>query len=83
MSRPGRTASKPARRTPVRPAAARVRPLAASKPAQARAVDQDTTVKALVLLVLIMIVLGSGFLYLQDRPGGAATAPAPIALEKK
>ncbi|HEY1309928.1 MAG TPA: hypothetical protein VGF02_03185, partial [Pseudolabrys sp.] len=67
---------------------ARRKPAMAKKPASApvrrRKHDPETTVNALVLLVLIMIALGSAYLYLQHQPAGAAIAPpASSAMEKK
>jgi hypothetical protein len=60
---------------------------ATRKPARAakrRKQDSETTVNALVLLVLIMIALGSAYLYLQHQPAGAAIAPPTAsAMEKK
>jgi hypothetical protein len=86
MSRPGKIApkvvGKMARRKPAKPAAAHVSP--ASKPSTARKHSPDTTTNALALLVLIMIVLASGYFYLHNQPGGDAMAqPAAVAMEKK
>ena len=53
----------------------------AHKPARKH--DPDATMNMLALLVLFMIVLGSGILYWQHQAGGLAPAPASVAMEKK
>lgn len=93
MSKPGKKARKaaarPARKTRAKTTAKSARkPVMARKPAsmpgKIRRHDPDMTVNALVLMVLIMIALASGYLYLHNQPGGAAMAqPAAIAMENK
>ena len=61
--------------------AASVSLASAHKPARKH--DPDATMNMLALLVLLMIVLGSGILYWQHEAGGAASTPASIAMEKK
>ncbi len=75
MRKPGKMAHKATRKKTSKPAAAS----AVSKPSR----KNDTTMNALFFLVLIMIVLGSGFLSLQHYKSTAATAPASVAMEKK
>jgi hypothetical protein len=87
MSKPGKktrkAAAKPARKTKAKTTAKSAR-----KPAHVRQNmrrrDPDMAVNALIMMVLIMIALASGYLYLHNQPGGAAMAqPAAIAMEKK
>ena len=59
-------------------------PKLASAPAKMRKSDPGADMYALALMLLIMIVLGSAYSYLQSQPGGAAMAqPAAIATEQK
>jgi hypothetical protein len=93
MSKPGKktrkAAAKPARKTKAKTTAKAARKPAmarkpASMPGKMRRRDPDTAVNALIMMVLIMIALASGYLYLHNQPGGAAMAqPAAIAMEKK
>jgi hypothetical protein len=75
MSKSGKMVRKAARKPAVK---------AARKPAKARKHDPEATVNAFVLMVLIMIALGCGYIYMQHHPASAAIAP-PVAsaMEKK
>lgn len=63
--------------------AASVSLVSAHKGAPARKHDPDATMNMLALLVLLMFVLGSGFLYWQHQAGGPALASASVAMAKK
>ncbi len=70
-------------RKPVRAASKSARK-PASKSARRRKRDSDSTVSALVILVVIAIIMGSGYLYQRNKAASAPMAPpAASAMEKK
>ncbi len=72
--KPVKAASKPAARGKKR----------AGKSRKARGHDPEATVSALVILVVIAILMGSGYLYQRHKaPDAAAAASAAGQMEKK
>jgi hypothetical protein len=72
--KPVKTAGKPAARGKRR----------AGKSRKARGHDPEATVSALIILAVIAIVMGGGYLYQRNKaPDAAPAAPAAGLMEKK
>ncbi len=90
--RMGRPGAKPRKAMPMaaRKAVRRSSRMAARKPARRKAgaakrrkSDHDSTINTLVIMLIILIALGSGWLY-QHKMSATALAPPPAtAMEKK
>jgi hypothetical protein len=83
MGKPVRRARRAAAKPAAKSAARRARKPLTHKPAPPRKSDLDATFNALMLLVLIMIVLGSTWFYMQHQPARLAMAGPSIGMAEK